>query len=106
MHTILELKTILKQRKITYAQLALMSGIPEGTLKNIFSTPDRNPRLDTMQAIEKALGLDSPKGAAESIVEQVDELNIADYNSLSDEEKTKVAEIFNASVRAFKKNRQ
>ena len=103
MHTISEIKKIIKERKITYAQLAALSNIPEGTLKNIFSNTERNPRLDTMQAIEHALGLDEKKPLADTIIEQVDELNIKDYNDLSEDEKRKIAEIFNATVSAFKK---
>ncbi len=97
------IKQQLKQQKITYEELSQKSGIPLNTLKNIFRGRTANPRLDTMQAIEKALGLDSPKALADSIVTQVDELNIADYNSLTTDEKAKIAEIFNASVNAFKK---
>lgn len=52
-----EIKSYLKENKITYFQLSKKSGIPLGTLKNIFSKCSTNPRLDTIQAIEKALGL-------------------------------------------------
>lgn len=52
---IAEIKTYLKKHKITYEELSDKSGIPIGTLKNIFSKCTINPRLDTMQAIENAL---------------------------------------------------
>lgn len=55
--TVEQLKTHIKKNKITYKALSAKSGIPVGTLKNIFSQCTINPRLDTMQAIEKALGL-------------------------------------------------
>lgn len=57
---IAEIKTYLKKNKITYEELSSKSGIPLGTLKNIFSKCATNPRLDTMQAIEEALGLSKP----------------------------------------------
>ena len=53
------LKTYLKSNKITYEQLSERSGIPLNTLKNIFSGRTPNPRIDTMQAIEAALGLNT-----------------------------------------------
>lgn len=55
--TVEQVKTYLKKNKITYKTLSEKSGIPAGTLKNIFSQCKINPRLDTMQAIEEALGL-------------------------------------------------
>lgn len=55
--TVEQVKTYLKKNKITYQTLSEKSGIPIGTLKNIFSKCAINPRLDTMQAIEEALGL-------------------------------------------------
>lgn len=54
-----EIKSYLKKNKITYLDLSQKSGIPIGTLKNIFAKCSTNPRLDTIQAIEKALGLSS-----------------------------------------------
>lgn len=56
--TLKEIKEYMKKNKITYAELALRSGISEGTLKHIFAKAETaNPQLFTMQAIERALGL-------------------------------------------------
>ncbi len=53
---------ILKQRKkemkLTFNDLSTASGVPIQTLHNIFRGHTENPRIDTMQAIERALGLD------------------------------------------------
>lgn len=57
--TLEEIKSYLKVNKITYKELAEKSGVPESTLKNLFSGVTKNPRISTMQAIERALGLDS-----------------------------------------------
>lgn len=54
-----EIKSYLKKHKITYSDLSQKSGIPIGTLKNIFAKCSTNPRIDTVQAIERALGLSS-----------------------------------------------
>ena len=58
MLTVQEIKDYLRKNRITYAVLSEKSGIPEGTLKNIFSGFTKSPRIDTIIAIEKALGLD------------------------------------------------
>ncbi|AWW06121.1 MAG: helix-turn-helix XRE-family like protein [Caudoviricetes sp.] len=52
-----EMKIYMKQNKITYDELSDKSGIPIGTIKSIFSGRTPNPRVDTVQAIERALGL-------------------------------------------------
>lgn len=49
----------MKARGITQIKLAEMSGIPLQTLRGIFCDKVPNPRIDTMHAIEKALGLNT-----------------------------------------------
>ena len=56
---IIELKKLLRERKITYKELSERTNIPEGTLKNIFSGFTKNPRIDTIQTIENALATDT-----------------------------------------------
>lgn len=46
-----------KEQKITLDLLSVKSGIPLNTLKNVFSGRTKTPRIDTVQAIERALGL-------------------------------------------------
>lgn len=52
--------TTLKQKKknvkMTLNEISEKSGIPLNTLKNIFSERTKNPRIDTLTAIEQALG--------------------------------------------------
>lgn len=52
-----ELREERKRKKITMKELSLRSGIPIRTLEDVFSGRTPHPRIDTMQAIEKALGL-------------------------------------------------
>lgn len=56
--TVKEIKQFLKENGMTYKDLAQKSNVPESTLKNIFSGATKHPRIDTMQAIEKALELE------------------------------------------------
>lgn len=84
-----EIKQILKQRKINYIELSKMSGIPLQSLRRIFSGATPNPRNDTMQAIERALGLaptaeEMAQGVSNyNLTEDQDELLIL-YNALGD----------------------
>ncbi len=55
-----EIKKFMKENKITYENLAEKSGLSISTIKKIFSKQAKYPRIDTMQAIEHALGLDEP----------------------------------------------
>ena len=57
MTSINELKQIAKAKKMTYKDIAERSGVPEGTIKNIFANPARRPRIDTIDKIEQALGI-------------------------------------------------
>lgn len=50
------LKKLKKNLGLTNAQLAEKSGVSLGTINKIFSGGIQNPRIDTLRAIEKALG--------------------------------------------------
>lgn len=64
-----ELREERKRKKITFKELSLRSGIPIRTLENILSGHTPHPRIDTMQAIEKALGLADSSPLANAMVE-------------------------------------
>lgn len=51
-------KKIKKEKKLTIAQIAAAANLPKGTVQNIFCGYIPNPRIDTIYAIEKALGLE------------------------------------------------
>lgn len=53
-----QLKQIKKEKKLTLKDIATLSGLPKRTVEDIFSGTTKNPRIDTITAIEKALGLD------------------------------------------------
>ena len=61
MISIQEIKQFMKKNNITYQELSDKSGIPLNTLKNIFAGYTKHPRIDTMQAICKTLGLENEK---------------------------------------------
>ena len=51
---ILDLKKLKKTLKITNEEISARSGIPKRTIEDIFRGKTKNPRIDTMQAIERA----------------------------------------------------
>lgn len=51
-----EIKAYMKKYKITYAELAAMTGINLTSIKRIFCGKTKKPHLETMVAIEQALG--------------------------------------------------
>lgn len=53
-------KKELEKRNMTYRELSAISGVPLDTLNNFFRGKTKHPRVDTMQAIEQALGLSKP----------------------------------------------
>ena len=83
-------KKFMKERAITYDILSQLSGIPLNTIKNIFCGKTQNPRIDTIQAIEKALGLD--KENTTDISEEEKNFLIA-FRQLTPEEKNEFLSI-------------
>lgn len=83
------LKRILKDRKITYAELSALSGISIYTIKSIFCGRSKNPTIDTLNAIKKALGLDTDDngGIAQNYITQDEERIIKIYRSLDEKRK-------------------
>ena len=80
---IVEIKKILKERKITYKELSEKSGISLKTLEAIFAGYVKHPRIDTMEAIESALGLNETaevvpaetRPALQKVIDQCSNLN-------------------------------
>lgn len=60
-----QLKNEKKKRKMTLQEISDLSGIPKRTVDQIFSGKTTNPRVDTLKAIEKALGINSEWTAEE-----------------------------------------
>lgn len=52
-----EIKKYLKEKDITYEELAKRTGLSISTIKKLFAGISKYPRIDTVEAIEKALGI-------------------------------------------------
>lgn len=59
MLTIEDLKRKTKEKRLTYEELYERSGVPVGTIKQIFCGRTPSPKYDTVCAIMRALGLDN-----------------------------------------------
>lgn len=57
------LKQAKKAKKMKLQDISDLSGIPKRTVDDIFSGHTVNPRTDTLQAIERALGIAEEKTA-------------------------------------------
>lgn len=80
-----------KELHWSHDDLARKSGVSRRTIAGIFAGDDRgqNPRIDTVQAIERALGL-SEEGYKDTMpfeVTPMEEEVIQTFRSLSDEDK-------------------
>lgn len=83
--TIQEIKTYMKKNGITYQELSDRSKIPLNTLKNIFRGKTENPRSDTKEAIERALGITNERADVPAYTEDEKKL-LALISEITEEE--------------------
>ena len=108
------LKKAKKEKKLTLQEISNLSGIPKRTVDDIFSGHTKNPRIDTLQAIERALGIHQPplewtdedkeNGAKPQHKEILteDEIEILDaYRAIKSEKGDKSAEAIKILLQAF-----
>jgi transcriptional regulator with XRE-family HTH domain len=74
-------KQIMKQKKMTYEDLANKTGISLGAIKRIMAGIAKYPRVDTIEAIESALGLKNDAPLPQDIMRLIDAIS-----TLTDEE--------------------
>lgn len=79
------LKAVKKQKKLTLQYIADVSGIPKRTVDDIFSGHTKHPRVDTMQAIERALGITNERADVPAYTEDEKKF-LALVSELTDEE--------------------
>lgn len=90
------LKKAKKEKKMTFEQLSEKSGIPLSTLYDLFRGVTTAPRIDTMQAIERALGIGG-KSIEELISLSPDEKNLVEsFRRLPQEGKNAVSRLISS----------
>ena len=85
------IKTILKERKITYIKLSELSGISINTIKSVLCGKTKNPTIETVNAIKKALGINSEEsvdGLSVPYITQEEEKIIRIYRALDEKRKS------------------
>lgn len=99
------LKTIKKQKKLSYKDISKLSGIPENTIIDIFLQRTKNPRIDTITAIEKALGIEQAQSnkSIELNEEETELINL--YRELPKTLKRGVIEFIKQTAQAVNENR-
>ena len=108
------IKKYMKDNHITYDELAARSKLSISTIKKIFSGISQYPRIDTMQAIESALGLnqatlewtadDQAEGIQPNYREKLspDEVEFLDsYRALKSEKGDRAAHAVKTIIKAF-----
>jgi transcriptional regulator with XRE-family HTH domain len=90
------LKRIKKQKKMTLQEISILSGVPKRTVDDIFSGKTLNPRIDTLQAIERALGIKEEIPPSERTEGEKDWMQL--YYALTDENRDLLVKL----VLAFK----
>ena len=78
-----ELNQLRKEKKISFNELAQLSGLPKSTLEKVLFEITPHPRIDTVQAIEKALGISSEPQSNEITEERLQALGF-DLTAISD----------------------
>ena len=82
-----------KELKMTFDEMSEKSGIPKRTLEAIFVGKTKTPRIDTIEAIEKALGLNNDTPLPQDIMRLIDAIS-----TLSDEECEEVSKFIDFVV--------
>lgn len=93
-----------KQRGMTYQDISDSSGIPLGTIKNIFAGYTPDPRESTINAIEKALGVETRIIRADMELNAEEQLLLNDFRALSRSDKAQASEYVRYLAQKKRKN--
>ena len=99
---ITQLKAEMKRQKITYPQLAELTGISRSAISKIFSGIATNPRAETIRKIEEALGLQSSDIVRPYLPEQ-EELLLQRFRALSKKGRSAALELVSV-LDSYEKN--
>lgn len=88
------LKKVKKEKRITLDEISAKSGIPKRTVEDIFRGATKNPRIDTMQAIERALGIEEKNSPSDMTESETAWMEL--YYALTDENKDLLVKMISA----------
>ncbi len=95
-----ELNKYRKEKKMTYEQIAQESSISISTIKDIFRGKTESPRLSTIRAIEKVLGIKEEPAAEPASSNLITEERLVDLG-FSKEKIEKLSEQDLVKIRAY-----
>lgn len=72
-----------KEKKLTNQNISNLSGVPKRTIEDIFSGSTKSPRADTVEAIEKALGISQAPKEENELLNLINQLNEEEIQELS-----------------------
>ena len=83
-----------KERGMTYQDISDRSGLPLGTIKNIFAGYTPDPRESTIKAIERALGVETRliNNSCNEFFNDTEKQLIDDFRSLPRAQRAQAAE--------------
>ena len=88
-------KQLKKEQKITFNELSKKSQIPKRTLEDIFAGRTTDPRTTTVEAIERALGLNEKNQTVRDAQSDIAENFVKEFGDLfSDETFVKYARLY------------
>lgn len=82
-----------KERGYTYAQIAELSGVPLGTVQKIFGGETKNPRYDTLQALERVFKeqmVVMESSVAYQVNRKPGEYTVDDYRALPEDQRVEL----------------
>lgn len=101
-----DIKIELKKRHINYDKLSVMTGISKSAIAKIMSGIAKNPRIDTIRKIEKALDLENdPAPLVTPYLTEEEEEIVNIYKNLSERDKElflTVARRMNSNTEKFR----
>ena len=80
-----ELNNERKRQHLSVAELANKANLPKGTVEKVLFGVVKNPRIDTMEAIERALGINEKSPIMERPLSDLAENFIQKYSDLFSE---------------------
>ncbi len=99
------LKTIKNQKRLTNKDIAKLSQIPIRTIEDIFRGKTKNPRNDTLRAIEKALEIKQEQNTNDIELNEEETELINLYRQLPNILKRSVIEFIKQTAQAVKESK-
>ena len=88
-------KQLKKEQKMTFSELSKKSQIPKRTLEDIFAGRTTDPRTTTVEAIERALGLNEKSPTVRNAQSDIAENFVKEFGELfTDEAFIKTARLY------------